>query len=69
LGVALVPRLYIDAELKQGRLVAPWPEGKSISKNFCLVLPVPIELAEAPLQAFAKWLLNEARGLAPLSDV
>lgn len=65
LGVALVPRLYIGAELEQGRLVAPWPDGKAISKNFCLVLPEPIELAGGPLQAFAKWMLNEARGLAP----
>ena len=65
LGVALVPRLYIGAELEQGRLVAPWPDGKAVAKNFCLVLPEPIELSEAPLQAFAKWILDEARGVAP----
>ena len=64
LGVALVPRLYIGAELEQGRLVAPWPDGKAITKNFCLVLPEPIELSEAPLQAFAKWILHEAQGSA-----
>ncbi|PZR46810.1 LysR substrate-binding domain-containing protein [Paraburkholderia fungorum] len=63
LGVALVPRLYVGAELEQGRLVAPWPDGKAIAKNFCLVLPEPIELSEAPLQAFAKWMLHEAQGL------
>ncbi|NKI72325.1 LysR family transcriptional regulator [Collimonas pratensis] len=62
LGVALVPRLYIGAELEQGRLVAPWPDGKAIAKNFCLVLPEPIELSSGPLQAFAKWILHEARG-------
>jgi len=61
LGVALVPRLYIGAELEQGRLVAPWPDGKTITKNFCLVLPEPIELSEAPLQAFATWILHEAQ--------
>ncbi|MCU4118612.1 LysR substrate-binding domain-containing protein [Variovorax sp. N23] len=61
LGVALVPRLYVGAELEQGRLVAPWPDGKAITKNFCLVLPEPVELSEAPLQAFAKWILHEAR--------
>ena len=33
LGVALVPRLYIETELAQGRLVAPWPDGKTISKT------------------------------------
>jgi len=65
LGVALVPRLYIGAELEQGRLVAPWSDGKAIAKNFCLVLPEPIELSGRPLQAFAKWILHEARSLAP----
>ena len=65
LGVALVPRLYVDAELEQGRLVAPWPAGKSVTKNFCLVLPESIELAQGPLQAFATWMLNDAPGLAP----
>lgn len=64
LGVALVPRLYIEAELEQGSLVAPWPDSKAIAKNFCLVLPEPLELSEAPLQAFAKWMLGEAQGLA-----
>lgn len=61
LGVALVPRLYIGAELEQGRLVAPWPEGVAVSKNFCLVLPEPMELSPGPVQAFAGWLLDEAR--------
>ncbi|VVE90355.1 LysR substrate-binding domain-containing protein [Pandoraea bronchicola] len=64
LGVALVPRLYIGAELEQGRLVAPWPDGKAITKNFCLVLPDPIDLSAGPVQAFAKWILDEARGSA-----
>ncbi|WP_302476387.1 LysR substrate-binding domain-containing protein [Stenotrophomonas bentonitica] len=38
LGVALVPRLYVETELAQGRLVAPWSQGKAVSKTFCLVL-------------------------------
>jgi len=61
LGVALVPRLYVEAELKQGRLVAPWPEGKTIAKNFCLVVPGPAALSDGPLQAFANWLMKEAK--------
>lgn len=60
LGVALVPRLYIGAELEQGRLVAPWPDSNAVAKNFCLVLPESIELSHGPLQAFAKWILQEA---------
>lgn len=65
LGVALVPRLYIKTELAEGRLVAPWPDGESISKTFCLVLPEPIQLSEGPLQLFANWLLTEARSSNP----
>lgn len=64
LGVALVPRLYIGTELEQGRLVAPWPVGKGVAKNFSLVLLEPIELSAGPLQAFATWILDEVRGLA-----
>jgi DNA-binding transcriptional LysR family regulator len=61
LGVALVPRLYVETELADGRLVAPWPEGRSISKTFCLVLPEAIGLSEGPVQLFASWLIEEAR--------
>lgn len=65
LGVALVPRLYVEAELAEGRLVAPWPDGESISKTFCLILPGPIQLSDGPLQIFANWLLKEARSSNP----
>ena len=61
LGVALVPRLYVETELALGRLVAPWPEGKTISKTFCLILPEPIALSREPIQAFAQWMLDEAK--------
>ncbi|MDR0215409.1 MAG: LysR family transcriptional regulator [Comamonas sp.] len=61
LGVALVPRLYVETELAQGRLLAPWPQSQSVAKNFCLVLPEPLGLSEAPLQAFVQWILAEAK--------
>lgn len=61
LGVALVPRFYVENELAQGRLVSPWPEGKTISKTFCIILPEPIELSREPVQAFVQWILEEAR--------
>jgi len=61
LGVALVPRLYVETELAQRRLIAPWPEGRSIAKTFCLVLAEPIRLSEAPIEAFANWILDQAR--------
>ena len=60
LGVALVPRLYVETELAEGRLVAPWPNGISIAKTFCLILPEPIRLSEGPIQMFANWLIGEA---------
>lgn len=65
LGVALVPRLYIAAEVAQGRLITPWPDSRSVTKRFCLVLPDPIELSASPMQAFARWLLDEASHLTP----
>ncbi|MEL4072973.1 LysR substrate-binding domain-containing protein [Ochrobactrum sp. GPK 3] len=61
LGVALVPRLYVETELAEGRLVAPWPDGVSISKTFCLILPEPIQLSEGPIQVFAKWIIKEGQ--------
>lgn len=61
LGVALVPRLYVEADIQQGRLVAPWPEGQTVGKTFCLVLPQALELSAPPLRAFAQWILEEAK--------
>jgi DNA-binding transcriptional LysR family regulator len=61
LGVALLPRLYIETELAKGRLVAPWPEGVSISKTFCLVLPEPFKLSGTSMQAFVEWILEETK--------
>lgn len=61
LGVVLVPRFYVETELAQGRLVAPWTEGSTVSKTFCLVLPEPLELSREPLRIFAQWMLDEAR--------
>ncbi|WP_234906542.1 LysR substrate-binding domain-containing protein [Rhizobium rhizogenes] len=61
LGVALVPRLYVETELAEGRLIAPWPDGRSISKTFCFILPEPIRLSDAPIQVFANWLIKEGQ--------
>ncbi|MGU7773965.1 LysR substrate-binding domain-containing protein [Burkholderia sp. MR1-5-21] len=60
LGVALVPRLYVDAEIAQGLLAAPWPDSRRVAKRFCLVLPEPLDLGDGPLQTFARWVLDEA---------
>ncbi|GBQ33969.1 LysR family transcriptional regulator [Gluconacetobacter azotocaptans] len=68
LGVALIPRLYVETELAEGRLIAPWPNGDSISKTFCLVLPEPVRLSPGPLLAFTEWLLSEAQTTEHASD-
>ena len=62
LGVALVPRIYVETELSQGKLVAPWPQKENVAKTFCLVLPQNLELSQRPIQAFAHWLLKETQG-------
>lgn len=64
LGVALVPRLYVENELAAGTLVAPWPAASSVAKTFSLILPQAIELSSEPLKAFAQWLLNQ-QGIIP----
>lgn len=68
LGVALVPRLYVETELARGQLVAPWPDGTTVSKTFCLVLPEPLALSASPIQAFAQWILAEATQDIPHPD-
>lgn len=63
-----MPRLYVETELAEGRLAALLPDGKSISKTFCLILPEPIRLSDGPVQMFANWLLEEARRHSPSLD-
>lgn len=60
LGVALVPRLYVETEIAQGLLAAPWPDGRNVVKRFCLVLPDALESSDGPLQHFARWVLRQA---------
>ncbi len=60
LGVALVPRLYVEAEIAQGLLAAPWPDGRGVVKRFCLVVPEALELGDGPLRTFARWVLRQA---------
>jgi len=58
-GVALVPRMYIENELRCGTLVSPWPASESLSKRFCLVKPAETGINEAALASFEGWLLAE----------
>jgi DNA-binding transcriptional LysR family regulator len=63
-GVALVPRMYIENELRCGTLVSPWPASESLSKRFCLVKPTETGINEAALESFEGWLLAEMKTLA-----
>lgn len=58
-GVALVPRMYVENELKHGLLVSPWPESATLSKRFCLVKPSETGVNNAALEDFERWLLAE----------
>jgi len=62
-GVALVPRIYIEHELRSGRLVSPWPASVSLSKKFCLVKPTETGINETALNDFERWLLAEINRL------
>lgn len=58
-GVALVPRMYVEKELQDGLLVAPWPESETLSKKFCLVKPTVSGINDRALEAFETWLQVE----------
>ncbi len=58
-GVAMVPRMYVERELVNGELIAPWPESVSLSKKYCLVKLVETGINAMALQAFEQWLLAE----------
>ncbi|KJH61619.1 LysR substrate-binding domain-containing protein [Acinetobacter calcoaceticus] len=59
LGVALVPSMYVENELENGLLVAPWPKSKLLKKRFCLVKPPESGINENALMVFEKWLETE----------
>lgn len=58
LGVALVWRTLVSAELESGRLVALFP-GRPLASAYHLVCP-PKHLERPSLQAFRAWLMEEA---------
>lgn len=62
-GVALLPKMYIENELRSGMLVSPWPASSSLSKRFCLIKPTETGINEAALERFERWLLAEINPL------
>lgn len=58
LGVALVPRPMVNAELADGRLALPFEQGIVAAVGYYLVMPPA--LADSPVvAAFRDWLLDE----------
>jgi len=57
MGMALVPRLYVEDDLRDGRLCAPWPEVAALSERYVLVSR-PGD-APAALEDFRNWLFEE----------
>lgn len=66
-GVALVPRMYVENELRCGMLVSPRPASGCLSKKFCLVKPTETGINEAALESFERWLLAEINTLTSLN--
>lgn len=58
-GVALVPRMYVENELRRGELVSPWPGSEKLSKKFCLVRSAETGVNETVVENFSRWLLAE----------
>jgi len=64
LGVALASRPLVATAIAQGRLVAPFDI--AVGQKFAYYLVIPEAIADRPeVQAFRKWLLEEAKAEAP----
>jgi DNA-binding transcriptional LysR family regulator len=59
LGVALVPRFFVQAELRGGELVCPYDVALSSGMGYYLVCPEARQDRPA-LQRFAEWLASQA---------
>ena len=60
IGVALVPRLYIDDELKSGRLVIPLEVSVRGLKQYCVIYPDHKDISPT-VQRFLEWLVAVAK--------
>jgi len=65
MGIALVPRLLVDAELASGTLVVACPRLLHGERSYYLVLPERAQASQA-LEHFCHWLQTTAGGEAGL---
>ncbi|MFS8111309.1 transcriptional regulator GcvA [Rhizobium jaguaris] len=64
LGIALMRRSFIEKELADGSIVAPFPIGLASTLAYHLVYP-PTALERPAVAAFRAWLLSEAPHATP----
>jgi DNA-binding transcriptional LysR family regulator len=57
IGVALVPRLYVQQELADGQLIIPIEKSIRGLKRYCLVYPEQKEMSPS-LQMLAEYLIS-----------
>ena len=61
MGLALIPRLLIEAELARGELVIAHPTPLAAPRSYYLVRPETVDMPQPALDVFADWLVQAAR--------
>lgn len=67
IGVALVPLILVQEELRRGDLMIPLPGRLPSTRSYCLAYPA-YNAANPQLQAFKEWLMEEKASLEPLDS-
>lgn len=62
IGMALVPQRYVESDVEEGRLSAPWPTLPQLSERYVLVTR-PVAEPPPALAAFERWLVVEGTAL------
>ena len=65
LGLALVPRILIEPELKRGELVLAHPLALACQRGYYLVRPQVTGAQSAALEEFSQWLIQTAHRANP----
>ncbi|SFJ35284.1 LysR family transcriptional regulator, glycine cleavage system transcriptional activator [Bosea sp. OK403] len=60
MGIAIVPRFMIEAELLDGRLITPFPQTMKSAESYYLVCPERKRSLPA-VEAFRRWIIDEMR--------
>lgn len=60
IGAAIVPRFLVERELKEGELIAPFPQTIGSKQAYCLFYP-EAKRNDPALRAFRDWLVEAAK--------